>query len=207
MASNRFGHEGDRLIPCEERNAAMAGQKMKKTLVRIVILAVVSVVLLGAMLLLAVLDDRNNPPYETPEQAGQAEMAPAGGDVVLEDAVPLAVLPGHWALTNLVVAIVAVGMGLVLAVELILRSRRTRRGHGGAVRAGGLWAALSLAVGVVPLAVVAATQNFAAAMHLVDGWSLSLVATLVLQVMFLLLMRRARYIEMERLAIAAQARA
>lgn len=170
---------------------------VKRILMRLAILAVVCVVLLGAMVLLAVID----PVHETPAAGTETTAATqAAGDMVRDDVVPLAspVQPGRWALVNLLAVVLALGLGVwLVAGEASARGRAQRAGSPVA-RAGVPWAVAATVLAVALPVLFLFTQDPTGTMLLVDSMTLGTCALTTLQVLFILLMRRARYDEMER---------
>lgn len=169
----------------------MEENRKKRLAVRFGVLAALCMVLLAALVLAHIFGGAPSYTEPAPLPAGQQEALTAG-EYIADDQVPLAGFQTEWSLLNLAMVLACVITSLWVAGGLVARARRGRRA------AGGLWAAAALLVGFGPPMMFAFTQNLSGAMRLADGWTLGLVTLLVLQCMLVLLMRRARYIQLER---------
>lgn len=169
----------------------------KRVLMRIAIVAVVTVALLGAMVLLAIVDPVHEGQAVEPTVASNAN-----GDVVPDALVPLAspVQAGHWALVNLLACALGLGLGVWVVTENAAVRRRAQRSGRLPMRAGVPWAVASIVLAVVLPMLFLFTQDPTGSMQLVDSMTLGTCALATLQALFVLLMRRARYDEMARAA-------
>lgn len=173
----------------------MMSDTLKRWLMRAGIMVAVLVVLLGAMILLSLLDPAYN--AASPESATVQQ---AGADVVRDEIVPLAspVEPGRWAVVNLLVSSLALALGVWTVAGVFIARRTAARTGESRPQAGTPWVVAIALLGIALPLLFLFTQDPAGIMLLTDSMTLGICALTTLQVLLILLMRRARYDELER---------
>lgn len=142
------------------------------------------------------------PAAGTPEtQAVTPEQTPANqAPVELEDEqTPLAAGTGYWALLNLIIAVLALLLAVVLLVGVFSRRRKeeaeeqngeeTEENKG---KTGLLWRILAIIAGVLAPIAFFLTENIRNTMTFVDNWTLLMVILLAVQLVLMLILRKAR---------------
>lgn len=117
---------------------------------------------------------------------------------------PEAGFAGQWALLNLIIAVLALLMAIVLAVGIFSRRRRQEAEeetqHSAEEqgeqedksRTGLVWRILAILAGMLSPIVFLLTENIRNPLVFMDSWTLLMVILLVVQLVFTLVLRKAR---------------
>lgn len=118
--------------------------------------------------------------------------------------VPEAGFTGQWALLNLIIAVLALLMAIVLAVGIFSRRRRQEAEeetqHSAEEqgeqedksRTGLVWRILAILAGMLSPIVFLLTENIRNPLVFMDSWTLLMVILLVVQLVFTQVLRKAR---------------
>lgn len=115
---------------------------------------------------------------------------------------PQAAVSGHWALLNLILAVFALLMAVILFAGVFSRRKSEEGAQDEAGRGeenertygrnGLLWRLLAILAGVFSPSAFLLTENIRLAMTFVDGWTLLMVILLAAQLVFMLILRKVR---------------
>lgn len=112
--------------------------------------------------------------------------------VIPHEPVPQAYIPVRWSLLNLAVAVVCALGAVALALQWIVPAPVARRGQQAGRGVGAFWRVLGILVGLLAPVTFMATQDMQNPVTLADNWTLIMATMLVLQLLSILLLRRAR---------------